>query len=118
MLLHGQQVGQQLGRMKLGGQAVPHRHTGMFRQRFHQFLTVTAILNAIVHPAQHPRGVAHRLFMADLAATRAKIGDVCTLIVSGNFERASGTGRVFFEDERDVFTFQILHFAGAFFRLF
>jgi hypothetical protein len=43
--------------VELVGQAIPHRHAGKLRQGFDDFLTVTAILNAVVHAAQHARGV-------------------------------------------------------------
>ncbi len=104
--------------MKFGGQAVPYRHPGKFRQRLHQRLAVAAILDAVIHAPQHARGILHRLFMADLAAARAEVSNVSALIVCGNFERASGTGRVFFEDERDVFTFQARRFVTVFFSVF
>jgi hypothetical protein len=58
--------------------------------------------------AQHAGGVFNRLFMANLAAAGAEIGDASALVKCGNFERASGTGRVFFEDERDVFAGEML----------
>ena len=118
MLLHGEQIRQQLSRVKLGGEAVPHRHAGKFRQRLYQRLAVAAILDAVIHAAQHAGGISHRLFVADLAAARAEISDISALIVCGNFERASGAGRVFFEDERDVFALQTLSFATVFFSAF
>jgi hypothetical protein len=52
--------------------------------------------------------------MADLATAWAKVSDPGTLIISGNFERASGTGRVFFEDERDVFPLQVGFLSAVF----
>ena len=115
MFLHGQQVSQQLRRMEFIGQAVPHRHAGVLGQRFDHFLAVAAILNAVIHAAQHARGIFNRLFMANLAAAGTKVSDASALIVSGNFERASGAGRVFFEDERDVFTGQVRRLRAAFF---
>ena len=57
VLLHGQQVRQQLRRVELVGQPVPHRHARILRQRFDDFLAVPAILNAVVHPPEHARGV-------------------------------------------------------------
>jgi hypothetical protein len=56
--------------------------------------------------------------MANLAAAWPEIGDAGTLIKCGNFERASCTGRVFFEDERDVFASQMLDFNTVFLSVF
>jgi hypothetical protein len=64
---------------------------------------MTAVLNTVIHPAQHAGGIFNGFFMADLAAAWPEISDAGTLIKCGNFERASCPGRVFFEDERDVF---------------
>ncbi|MNZ90930.1 hypothetical protein D3C78_1099010 [compost metagenome] len=82
----------------------------MLGQGFHQMLAVTAVLNTVIHPAQHAGGVFHRFLVANLAAARAEIGDLSTLIECGNFERASGTGGVFFEDERNVLALQMAGF--------
>ena len=57
MLLHGEQIRQELRRVKLIGQAVPHRHARELRQRFDDFLAKTAILNAVIHAAQHAGGI-------------------------------------------------------------
>jgi len=57
MLLHGQQIRQQLRWVKLVGQAVPHRHASKFGQRLDDFLAVAAILNAVIHAAQHAGGI-------------------------------------------------------------
>ena len=115
MLLHGQEIRQQLGRMKLVGQAVPYRNTGIFGKGFDHFLTMAAVLNTVIHPAQHAGGIFNGFFMADLAAAWPEISDAGTLIKCGNFERASCPGRVFFEDERDAFSSQMLDFNTVFF---
>ena len=52
--------------------------------------------------------------MPDLTTAWAEVGDASALIVSGNFERASCAGRVFFEDERDVFAGKLLDFLAFF----
>jgi hypothetical protein len=76
---------------------------------------MTAVLNTVIHPAQHAGGIFNGFFMADLAAAWPEISDAGTLIKCGNFERASCPGRVFFEDERDVFSSQMLDFNTVFF---
>ena len=96
--------------MEFVGQAVPYRNAGILGQGFNHFLAVAAILNTVVHAPQHAGGVFNRLFMANLAAAGAEPGDASALVKCGNFERASGAGRVFFEDERDVFAGEMLNF--------
>ncbi|SUG51932.1 Uncharacterised protein [Salmonella enterica subsp. arizonae] len=44
----------------------------------------------------------------NLATAGPQVRHASALIVCGNFERASCTGRVFFEDERNIFTHQLL----------
>ena len=114
MLLHGEKIRQQLRGMELIGQAVPYRHASVFRQCFDNLLTIAAILNTVIHATKHAGSVFNRLFMTNLAAAWAEISNASTLVICGNFERASGTGRVFFEDERDVFTSEFGFFFTAF----
>ena len=64
MLPDGEEVGEDLGGVELVGQAVPHRHTGVAGQLFHDALAVAAVLDAIEHPAQHPGGVGDGLLFA------------------------------------------------------
>ena len=114
MLLHGEKIRQQLRGVKLIGQAVPYRHASVFRQCFDNLLTIAAILNTVIHATKHAGSVFYRLFMTNLAAAWAEISNTSTLVICGNFERASGTSRVFFEDERDVFTSEFGFFFTAF----
>ncbi len=51
--------------------------------------------------------------MADLAPAGTGTSRA-PLIVCGNFERASCPGRVFFEDERNILTHQLLFFFTVF----
>ena len=66
MLPNGQQICEHLGRMELIGQAVPYRDFGVFCQCFHDFLTKSAILDAIVHGSQHSCCICYTFFLADL----------------------------------------------------
>ena len=60
VLAHGQHVGQDLGRVELVGQAVPDRHAGVVGQRLDDLLVEAAVLDAVVEPAEHARGVLDR----------------------------------------------------------
>ncbi len=114
MLLHGEEIRQQLRGVELIGQAVPYWHASVFRQCFDNLLTIAAILNTVIHATKHAGSVFNRLFVTNLAAAWAEISNASTLVICGNFERASGTGRVFFEDERDVFASESGFFFTAF----
>ena len=115
VLQHGHQVGEDLRGVELVGQAVPHRHARVLAQLLNDGLAVAAILNAVVHAAQHAGGVFHRLFMADLRAAWAEVGDLRTLVERAHFEGAAGAGGGFFKDQSDVFPDQGLLFTSGFF---
>ena len=66
LLLDGQQIRQHLGGVELIGQPVPHRHPGVPRQLLHQLLVEPPVLDAVVHPPQHPRGVGDGLLECDV----------------------------------------------------
>jgi len=68
MLNHRQQIGEDLGGVKLIGQAVPHRHAGVAGKFFNRGLSKAAVLDPVVHAAQHASGILHRLLGADLRA--------------------------------------------------
>ena len=106
VLADGQEVGEDLGGMELVGQAVPHRHAGIFGQRLDDFLAVAAVLDAVVHPAQHPRGVCDGFLFADLRAAGVQIGHAHAQIVGGHLEAAAGARAGLFKDQRDVFAAQ------------
>jgi hypothetical protein len=116
VLAHREDVAQRLRRVPLVGQAVPDRDAAEQRQRLDQLLLGAAVLDAVVHPAQHARGVLHRLLVADLRAARVQVGDVGALVVGGHLERAAGAGRRLLEDEREVLARQVLLLAAALLR--
>ena len=57
VLLHGQHVGQHLGRVKGVGQTVPDRYAGVLAQGFDRFLGKAAIFDAVIHAPQHARRI-------------------------------------------------------------
>ncbi|MNT63079.1 hypothetical protein D3C72_2008600 [compost metagenome] len=89
--------------MEFIGQPVPHRHARVFAQLFDDGLAIAAILDAVIHAAQHAGGVFHRLFVANLRSAWAEVGDLRTLVKGAHFKGAARAGRGFFEDQGDVF---------------
>ena len=98
MFQHGHQVSEDLRRVKFIGQAVPHRYARVLPQFFNDLLTKTAILNAVIHPAQHAGGIFHGFFMPNLRAAWPEIGHLCALIECADLKRAAGAGGGFFEN--------------------
>ena len=107
-LVHGQEVGQHLGRMPLVGQPVVDRHPGMFGEGLDVGLQVAPVLDRVVHPAQHPRGVGDRLLVPQLRPGRVEVGHVRALVERGHLERRPGPGRGLLEDQRDLLALQPL----------
>jgi hypothetical protein len=99
---HGEDVGQHLRGVPLVGEPVPHRYPGEGGQGFHLFLRVAAVLDAVEHPAEHPRGVLHGLLAPELRVLRPDVGDVAALVVHGHLERRPGPRGGLLEDQRDA----------------
>ena len=99
---HRQEVGEDLGRVELIGQAVPDRDAGELRQLLDDLLAEAAVLDPVVDAPEHARGVLHRLLVADLRAARAEVGDVSALVVRGDLEGHARARRGLLEDHRDV----------------
>src|SRR5579859_8143411 len=91
VLLHGQKICQNLGWMMLISESIPHWHTCMYSQLFHQFLRETAIFDTIVHTSKHARGILYRFLISNMRAVWTKIGNASPLIKGGNFKRTACT---------------------------
>ena len=65
-------------------------------------LAEAAVLDRVVHAAEHARRVLDGLLVAHVRAARADEGDVRALVVGGDLERAARPGRVLLEDQRDL----------------
>ena len=65
-------------------------------------LAEAAVLDRVVHAAEHTGRVLHGLLVAHVRAGRTDEGDVCALVVGGDLERAAGARRVLLEDQRDL----------------
>ncbi len=108
VLGHREHVGQHLRRVELVGQPVEHRHPGVLRERLDVLLGRPAVLDRVVHPAEHAGGVLHRLLVPDLRRRRVDVGDVGALVVRRDLEGAARPGRGLLEDQRDVLAAQTL----------
>ena len=106
MLLHGEEVGENLGGVALVGEAVPHGNASIFGQLLNSLLLEATVLDAVEHATQHAGGVLHALLHADLAAGGAQIGDVSTLVFCTNLEGAACAGGGLLENQGDVLTLQ------------
>ena len=106
LLLDGQQVRQHLGGVELVGEAVPHGHARMVGQLLHQVLAEAAVLDAVIHPAQHPGGVGDGLLLAHLAAAGLQIRHAHAQVHTGHLEGAPGPGGGLFKQQHDVLPLQ------------
>ena len=101
-LVHGQEVGEHLGRVPLVGEAVVDGHAGVLGELLDVVLGVAAELDGVVHAPEHPGGVGDRLLVAELRAGRVEVGDVGALVVGGDLEGGPRPGRGLLEDQRDL----------------
>jgi hypothetical protein len=102
VLGHRQHVGQDLGRVELVGESVPHRDPGVLGKRLHRLLREPAVLDAVEGAPEHSGGVLHRLLVTDLGAAGLEVGDVRALVLRGHLERGASASRGLLEDERDL----------------
>ena len=115
-LLHGHEVGKNLGGMRGVGQAVIDRDAGKARQFLGGCVAGAAELDRVVHPAKHPGSVADRFLVTDLAAAGPQIGDMRALVVGGNLEAGPGARRILLEHQGNVAPPQALRLGPGIFR--
>ena len=77
-------------------------------QLFDAFLALAAVLDGIVHPAEHARRVLERLLVPDLRPGGIEVGDVRALVVAGDLERAARARRRLLEDQADFLAVEML----------
>ena len=104
MLPDGEKICQNLRGVEFVGQAVPHGHTGVGSQSFHDLLAKTTVFDAVIHPTQHTGGVSNGLLLTQLGAAGIQIGGMHSEIGGGHLECTTGAGGGFFEDQGDGFT--------------
>ena len=94
--------------MPLVGEPVVDRDAGPLRELLGRLLREAAVLDRVVHAAEHARGVLHRLLVAHVRAAGADERDVGALVVGGDLERAARPRRVLLEDQRDLLADELL----------
>src|SRR6266851_1607148 len=99
-------------------QPVPYWHSSIAGKFFHLCLFVSAILDPVIHTAEDASGILHGLFVANMRAAWADVGDVSTLVECGDLKSAARSRRVLLEDERNLLAFQVLHFCSCIFGCF
>jgi hypothetical protein len=100
-LVDGEQVGHQLARVQLIGEAVEHRHRGPAGQLLGPGLIEGADDDAVAVTAQHPRGVLDRLAAGDLGALRRQVDRVAAELEHADLERHPGAGGGLLEDHAE-----------------
>ena len=76
-------------------------------------LVEAPVLDAVIQPPEHPRGVLDRLLVAHLRRLRVEIGHVRALVVGGDLEGAAGAGGGLLEDEADLLAPELLDLEAA-----
>jgi len=104
MLLNGHEVSQNLRRMELISQSVPHRHAGMLRQIFHSLVRKAAKLNTVKHPAEYLGSIFNCLFLTQLDIVFTEIFWRNTEVVSRHRKGAARPGRGFLKQQRHIFS--------------
>ena len=102
--------------MPLVGEAVEDGDAGPLRELVGDVLAEAAVLDRVVHAAEHAGGVLDRLLVAHVRAARADEGDVGALVVGRDLERATRAGRVLLEDQRDLLADELLLLAALLLR--
>ena len=108
-LVHGEEVGQHLGRMPLVGEPVEDGHAGEGREGLDVRLRLAAVLDAVEEAAQHAGRVGDRFLVPHLGPRRVEIRDVRALVEGGHLEGAARARGGLLEDEGDVLAAQAGH---------
>lgn len=90
VLLDGEHVGNHLGGMELGGQAVPDGHAGVLGEALDLLLLEATVLDAVVHAAQDTGGVLDGLLLAHLGGAGLEVGDAHAEVHATDLEGAAG----------------------------
>ena len=107
LLLHGQHVGDHLRRVELGREAIPHGHASVRGEGLDDRLGVSAVLDAVVHAAEHARGVLDGLLLAHLRALGVEVGDAHAEVHGADLEGAAGARRGLLEEQDDVLSLEV-----------
>ena len=96
------EVGEDLRRVGLVGEAVPDGDAGVFGEIDHGLLLEAAEEDAVVEAAEDAGGVLDALLVAEVRFMAAEILGVAALVLRGDDAGVAGTGGALLEDEDDV----------------
>ena len=102
LLLHGEHICQDLRRVPVIGETIPHRHAGVLSQGLDRLVGKPTELDAVEHAAQDPRGVGNGLFLSELNVALAQVLGMRSLVDAGYGESTAGPGRRLFEEQSNV----------------
>ena len=94
------------------GETVIDGNAGVSGQFFDDRLRAAAVLDGVIHPSQHSRGVRDGLLVPHLAASGIQVCGVRALVGSRNFESASSPGGRLLKDEGNALASQPMGLAA------
>ena len=104
VLPNRQHVGEHLRRVELVRETIPDRHIAVLCKLLYEILAEAAVLDAVVHTAQHACGIRDRLLAADLRTGRSEVSRAHAQVGRRHLEGAARSRRVLLEDQGDVLT--------------
>ena len=107
LLLDRDQIGDDLRWVVGIGEAVDHRHVGVFGESLHLSLLVGADEDAVDIARQHARRVLHRLAAADLQIAGAQEERLPAQLIHPHLEGHARARRGFLEDHRQGFSLEV-----------
>ena len=88
--------------MILVGKPIPYRNACIFGKVFHDLLTESAILYAIVHSAKHAGRILDAFLLSNLGTAGIQIGSPHSHVMGRHFKRTACPGAGLFEDQRNI----------------
>ena len=102
MLFDREKVRQNLRRMELVGQAVPHGNGSILCQLLHDLLPVAPVLDAVIHAGKNTGRVGDAFLFPDLGTGGVEVGDPHAQIMARHLKGAAGAGAGLLKDQGDV----------------
>ena len=107
LFFDGDEVGDDLRWVVGVGEAVDHRHVGIFGESLHLSLLVGADEDAVDVARQHARRVLHRLAATDLQIAGAQEKRLPAQLIHPHLEGNARARRGFLEDHRQGFSLEV-----------
>ena len=103
MLPDRERIRQHLRRVVLIRETIPHRNTRVLCQLLHDLLPVAAVLDPLVHSAEHARRVRDGLLLADLRARGIEVSRPHAEIMRRHLKRTARARARLLKDQGDIF---------------